>query len=181
MLPIPALIALPSALLMSSGVFAATYLTVPAAQKALFPAADNFVDAKLQLSDEQRDEIRKLSGERQRQSEQAVWRAEKQGVLLGWFVVDEVVGKHEFITYATALSTKGNVLGIDVLIYRESYGYEVSEAAWRDQFVGKTLHDPFVLDEDITNISGATLSCRSITNGVRRLLALQQVALPNDG
>lgn len=181
MRPIPALIALPSALLMSSGVYAATYLTVPAAQKALFPAADQFVDARLNLSNDQRDRIKTLSGKRQRNSDQAVWRAEREGELLGWFIVDEVVGKHEFITYAAALSAEGKVLGIDVLIYRESYGYEVGEASWRNQFVGKTLDDPLALDEDIANISGATLSCRSISDGVKRLLALQQVALSYGG
>lgn len=174
---IPALIALPSALFVSSGVHAAIYLTVPAAQKALFPEADSFVDARLHLSDEQRSAIKKRSGERQRQAEQAVWRAERGGALLGWFIVDEVVGKHEFITYAAALSAEGKVIGIDVLIYRESYGYEVRDASWRNQFVGKTVDDPLTLDTDIVNISGATLSCRSISNGVKRLLALQHVAL----
>jgi Na+-translocating ferredoxin:NAD+ oxidoreductase RnfG subunit len=177
MRPIPALIALPCALFVSSGIHAATYLTVPAAQKAMFPAADRFVDMRLQLTDKQRSEIRTRSGERQRQSEQAVWRAERQGSPLGWFIVDEVVGKHEFITYAAALSDDGKVLGIEVLIYRESYGHEIEEISWRNQFIGKTLADPIALDEDIANISGATLSCRSISKGVKRLLALQQVAL----
>ena len=37
------------------------------------------------------------------------------------------------------------------------------------------------LDKDITNISGATLSCRSLSDGVKRLLALQQVALSHGG
>lgn len=177
MRPIPALIALPSALFVSSGVFAATYLTVPAAQKAMFPGADSFVDARLQLTRQQRNEIKALSGERQRTDEQAVWRAEREGQLQGWFIVDEVVGKHEFITYAVALSPDGKVLGVDVLIYRESYGHEITEAAWRKQFLGKTIDSTLELDEDITNISGATLSCRSITDGVKRLLALQQIAL----
>jgi hypothetical protein len=33
------------------------------------------------------------------------------------------------------------------------------------------------LEEDIQNISGATLSCRHITEGVRRLLALYAAEL----
>ena len=48
---------------------------------------------------------------------------------------------------------------------------------WRQAFVGKTLTDAFKLDQDIPNIAGATLSCKNVTNGVKRLLALQQVAL----
>ncbi|MGD9842751.1 MAG: FMN-binding protein, partial [Steroidobacteraceae bacterium] len=62
-------------------------------------------------------------------------------------------------------------------IYRETYGYQIRETSWRDQFTGKALQDTFKLDQDITNITGATLSCRNVTNGIKRLLALQQVAL----
>ena len=67
--------------------------------------------------------------------------------------------------------------GIEIMVYRETYGYQVRNAEWRQKFVGKTLADPFKLDEDIPNISGATLSSRNVMNGVKRLLALQQVAL----
>jgi Na+-translocating ferredoxin:NAD+ oxidoreductase RnfG subunit len=88
-----------------------------------------------------------------------------------------VVGKHEFITYAAAISPQGKVLGIEVLIYRETYGYQVRDASWRNQFKGKTLQDAFKLDADVTNVTGATLSCRNVMNGVKRLLALQRVAL----
>jgi len=44
-------------------------------------------------------------------------------------------------------------------------------------FNRKTLADPFKLDNDIPYISGATLSCRNVTDGVKRLLALQETAL----
>jgi Na+-transporting NADH:ubiquinone oxidoreductase subunit NqrC len=63
------------------------------------------------------------------------------------------------------------------LSYRETYGYQVRNAEWRRLFAGKTLADPFKLDQDIPNISGATLSCRNVTNGVKRLLALQELVL----
>ena len=36
---------------------------------------------------------------------------------------------------------------------------------------------PLKLDEDIQNISGATLSCKHIAEGVRRVLAIHAVAL----
>jgi Na+-translocating ferredoxin:NAD+ oxidoreductase RnfG subunit len=177
---IPSLLLVPPALVAAAvPAYAADYLTIPQAQHALFPAADQFVDATVALDDGQRTAIEKLSGVRQRWKKQAVWRAEKDGTLLGWFIVDDVVGKHEYITYATALSADAKVLGIEVLSYRETHGYQIREADWRNRFVGKTLADPFKLDQDIPNISGATLSCRNITNGVKRLLALHQVVLVN--
>jgi hypothetical protein len=45
-------------------------------------------------------------------------------------------------------------------------------AGWRNQFAGKTAADAVALDRDIRNISGATLSCRHLTEGVHRLLQL---------
>jgi Na+-translocating ferredoxin:NAD+ oxidoreductase RnfG subunit len=175
---IPSLLLLPPALVAAAvPAYATDYLTIPQAQQALFPEADRFLDATVELDAGQRAAIEKLSGVRQRWKKQAVWRAEKDGVHLGWLIVDDVIGKHEFITYATALSPDAKVLGIEILSYRETHGHQIRNAEWRNQFVGKTLADPFKLDQDIPNISGATLSCRNVTNGVKRLLALQELVL----
>jgi Na+-transporting NADH:ubiquinone oxidoreductase subunit C len=95
----------------------------------------------------------------------------------GWFIVDEVIGKHEFITYAVGLTNEGAVRGIEIMDYRESYGGQVRDPKWRAQFDGKTKAAPLQLDRDIKNISGATLSSRHITEGVRRVLALHDIAL----
>jgi Na+-translocating ferredoxin:NAD+ oxidoreductase RnfG subunit len=158
--------------------YAADYLTVEQAQQALFSTAQNFVAQPVTLTPEQRNQIKALSGVRQRWGTQRVWRAGgPEGALLGWFIVDEVIGKHEFITYAAALSPDGHVLGIEIMSYRETHGGQVRNAEWRRRFAGKSLSDPFKLDTDIPNISGATLSCRNVTDGVKRLLALQQVVL----
>lgn len=157
--------------------YAADYLTAEQALRLLFPDADSYLAQTVTLDDAQRDQIKALSGVRQRWKNQKVWRAEKGGVLLGWMVQDEVIGKHEYITYVAALSADGVVLGLEILSYRETHGGAVREASWRQQLKGKRLQDPFKLDVDVPNISGATLSCRNLTDGVKRLLALQQVAL----
>jgi Na+-translocating ferredoxin:NAD+ oxidoreductase RnfG subunit len=69
------------------------------------------------------------------------------------------------------------VRGIEVMIYRETHGDQIRQSSWRKTLEGKTLADPFKLDKDVPNISGATLSCRNVMSGVKRLLVLQQVAL----
>ena len=175
---IPSLIVLPVTTMLVAPVFANEYLTVAQAQKTLFPEADRFIEAPLLLTDTQRENIEEKSGISQRWKKQDIWRAEKDGKLLGWFIVDNVIGKHEFITYAVALLPEGKVKGIDVMIYKETRGDQIREASWRKVFEGKTLADPFKLDKDVPNISGATLSCRNVMNGVKRLLVLQKLALP---
>lgn len=156
---------------------AADYLTVAQAQVLMFPGAKSFAEQPLKFNDEQRDRIKAASGLRQRWDEQKIWRAERDGQVLGWFLIDEVIGKHEFISYATAISKDGHVLSIEILSYRETHGGQVRDAAWRKNLAGKTLADPFKLDEDVPNISGATLSCRNVMDGVKRMLVLHKLFL----
>ena len=75
------------------------------------------------------------------------------------------------ITYAVAIDPAGTVRGIEILDYRETYGGEIRNPKWRQQFVGKRNGAALRLGGDIQNISGATLSSRHVTDGVRRLLA----------
>jgi hypothetical protein len=147
----PALLAAP--LVIVPAAHATTYLSVEQAQQALFPGA-SFTPLDLKRRER-------------------VWRASPDG----WFMVDEVLGKHELITYAVALDSQGRVRGVEILEYRESHGGEIRDAKWRIQFLGKTAADPLLLDRDIRNISGATLSCRHVTDGVKRLLALYETEL----
>jgi Na+-translocating ferredoxin:NAD+ oxidoreductase RnfG subunit len=160
-----------STALVSTG-FAVAYLNVDQAQNAIFPGK-TFSVFPLSLTDAQRRQIEQESRVRMTGTPPKIWRVSGGG----WFVVDQVIGKHEFITYAVGLTNEGVVHGIEIMEYRESYGGQVRDPKWRAQFVGKTKAAPLALDRDIKNISGATLSSRHLTDGVRRVLALHDVAL----
>jgi Na+-translocating ferredoxin:NAD+ oxidoreductase RnfG subunit len=168
----PALI-LPGAL----PAYAAEYLSLDQAQRLSFPEADTFVAAHVELTKEQTKAIEAAARVRVRRPTQHVWEARSHGQRMGWVVVDEVYGKHEFITYAVALSPEGSVRRVEILTYRETYGDEIKSEAWRAQFVGKRAGDLLQLDKDVKNISGATLSCLHVTEGIRRILAFFKVAL----
>jgi Na+-translocating ferredoxin:NAD+ oxidoreductase RnfG subunit len=157
--------------------YATTYHTVTSAQQACFPEGAEFVSADVKLTREQMKAVAKAGGSRMRRDTQRVWQALKGGRLVGWFLVDEVIGKHELITYALALNTNGSVKSIEVMDYRENYGGEIRQADWRLQFLGKKHGDPLQLEDDIKNITGATLSCRHVTEGVKRLLSFYELVL----
>lgn len=150
---------------------AAQYLTVEQAQQLMFGKTATFERNDLKLGEEAVSAIQKASGVRVERNKQPLWEVREGEQLVGYFIIDEVYGKHEYITYAVALGADGRVRQIEVLVYRESYGYEIRNPAWRAQFIGKKHGDPVALDEDIKNISGATMSCRHIAEGVKRLLA----------
>ena len=157
--------------------YAVEYFNVSEAQQALFAEADRFDEHFLQFDDEQKEAIESLSDVRQRWKKQKVWKAYKGDQVIGWFIIDKVIGKHEFITYATALSVTGEITGIEIMDYRESYGDQVRMAPWRAQFNGKNDINQVRFNDNIANISGATLSCRNVTNGVKRMLAIHSLSL----
>lgn len=157
----------PAALVASTSGYSVTYLTSSQAQEALWPGV-KLTPIEIKLSSDQRRAIKKIGGVRVFRKEFTAWRTPEGG----WFLIDQVLGKHEFITYAVALTPNGSVRGIEILDYRETYGGEIRNAKWRGQFEGKTLSSPLKLDQDIKNITGATLSCRHVTDGVKRLLAM---------
>jgi len=156
----------------STSAYATTYFTTEQAQQAIF-TDEKLLPAFVTLTDEQARQIDKMTGVNVRHKEVKAWKASGGG----WFILDEVVGKHEFITYAIGLNVDGSVKQLEIVDYRESYGYEVRTPGWRKQFVGKTVADPLKLDQDIRNISGATLSSRHVADGVKRVLATYAIAL----
>ncbi|MEO5774541.1 MAG: FMN-binding protein [Sphingomicrobium sp.] len=162
----------------SSSATATVYLTIPAAQQAMFPGA-SFVPHDLAFTPEQRKLIAKASGVGRFDKVQHVWDVRLRNGRAGWFIVDRVLGKHEIITYAVALTPDGAVKRVEILEYRETYGGEIRNPAWKQQFIGKRFGSTVQIGKDIKNISGATLSSRHVTDGIRRLLATYQLLLRN--
>jgi Na+-translocating ferredoxin:NAD+ oxidoreductase RnfG subunit len=156
---------------------AVRYLSVEQAQKIAFPDATRFVEAHVIFTPADVASIERRSGQKVRARGQQVWRALVDDRVVGFFIVDYVIGKHLVIDYAVALDPGGQVRHVEILEYRESYGGEISNRSWLAQFVGKTGRDPLELDHDIRNISGATLSSRHVTEGVKRVLALYETCL----
>lgn len=154
--------------------YATVYLTVEQAQREMFPTASEFVARPIDLAPAQRQAIARSAGSSSKRL--LAWEARSGSRRLGWFLLDKVLGKHENITYAVALDAQGRIATIEILEYRETYGGEIRNPRWRAQFFGKSAASPVSLGQDIKNISGATISCRNVTRGVRRLLTAFQIA-----
>jgi hypothetical protein len=150
---------------------AMVYLTVGQAQALMFPGQE-LVPVSLLLSAQDIAAVERDSGTRYLPGALRAWRAAD-----GFLFVDAVIGKHDLISYAVALTAEGKVRQVEILEYREAYGGEVRNAAWRAQFVGRAHGDPVQLGRDIRSVSGATLSCQHVTDGIRRLLSIYALAL----
>lgn len=155
---------------------ATEYLKVEEAQKITFPSAKEFKVAHVVFSDEQKKLIEKESGVSVSNRAQKIWIVlGEDNEKLGWFVVDYVIGKHNLIDYAVAIDKDKQVLDVEILSYRESYGGEIRSRSWLEQFKGKSFNNHLTLNDDINNIGGATLSSRHVTEGIKRILATLNV------
>src|SRR3954470_17192336 len=129
------------------------FLTVDDALRVCFPNAEKFDAVTLKLTPEEVKALERETKQKFKKDQLKIWVSKPFGVLM----VDQVIGKHEFIDYAVAISTNGRVLQVQILEYREHYGGQVAQAKWREQFKGKTPNDPLKLGGDIYNVTGATL------------------------
>ncbi|CCQ92091.1 hypothetical protein NITGR_950049 [Nitrospina gracilis 3/211] len=77
-------------------------------------------------------------------------------------VVGNEIGRSYPITFMVVINPDGTVRDVEIMVYREPHGWEVRFEPFMSQFFGRNAKNPF---NDINNITGATLSVRSMTRG----------------
>lgn len=94
-------------------------------------------------------------------------------------VVVNAMGQYQPITLAVTLRMDGLVEGVQIMVYRESRGGEVRRRAFLEQFEERTADGGLRLGGDIRHVTGATISSRGVTDGVRLAARLQQLFFPH--
>jgi hypothetical protein len=87
-------------------------------------------------------------------------------------MIQNTIGKHKPMTYMVGVDANGHTIAVELMVFRESRGSEVGTKRFNYQYEGKTVLDPVRINKDIINISGATMSVRSMSAGVKRVLVL---------
>jgi len=153
------------------------YLTVDQALVNAFPG-DVTVERKVVwITEAQAAQVERRSGSPLPRRVVKAYLGRRGGEVVGYAFVDDVIGKTEPITYMVTITPDATVERLDLLVFRETHGYEIERASWRDRFRGLRLGDGLRVGREIDKITGATLSCRAVTDGVRRLLAVVEVVL----
>lgn len=97
------------------------------------------------------------------------------GAMKRCIAVVNVLGQYQPITIAVVLDAAGRVERVELLVYRESRGAEVRRRAFLRQFKDKHVDSRLRVGDDVRNITGATISSRAVTNGVRLVLRLRRM------
>jgi Na+-translocating ferredoxin:NAD+ oxidoreductase RnfG subunit len=149
------------------------YLTVPEALREVFPRSAQYITETNRLTDAQKREAERALGRRlDGGAYEAVLCYDAAGAFLGYAVISDEMGKYRPITYIVGVSPQFRVVKVAVMVYRESRGGEVRTPRFLYQFRNKTASDPLRINRDIINISGATISVRAVSAGVRKVLYL---------
>ncbi|HHT90468.1 MAG: RnfABCDGE type electron transport complex subunit G [Bacillota bacterium] len=94
-----------------------------------------------------------------------------QGRVVGYAFVGEANGYGGVIRVLVGVDqATDQILAIKILDHTETAGLgsRIEEQSFRQRFVGKTVEDPIAINQDIDNISGASVSARAVAEAVRR-------------
>ena len=148
------------------------YLSPEEAAKLMFPESDRIRPEQLSLTPEQKQLIEKIIGWTFNETTFECFIGETNEKVDGWALIQHTIGKHKPMTYMVGVNPEGEVFNVEVLVYRESRGSEVRKKRFNFQYKGKDVFDPIRINRDIINISGATMSVRSMSAGVKRALVI---------
>ncbi len=154
------------------GMAAVVYQTEDEALKKMLPDADRFDTKEVVLTASQKLQAEQIAGKRFSDATFRVNLGMKKDRIIGYIFPIEVIGKERPITLLIGVTPDGAITSVEVLIYRESQGSEIRYPRFMAQFLGKKKEDPLRMGDDIQSISGATLSSRGVTYGVRKALAI---------
>jgi Na+-translocating ferredoxin:NAD+ oxidoreductase RnfG subunit len=151
---------------------ARVYYSVRGLLAEQFQASERVDYRRVQLSDEQRNQIQTRLGTKLEKGEYIFYVAHSATHIDGYALFDREIGQHEYIDLATFFDSEGRITRVEVVAYREPYGAGIRSERFRRQFVGKESSSKLKLGYDIDVISGATLSTRAMAKAVKRASVL---------
>jgi len=153
--------------------YAVVLASVDETLKILMPEADNIEEEIKILTEEQMITIAekgKLSFDPNLDQEFHFYIGKSNNQIIGYAVTDAVRGKWGLIHYMILLDPNGTIKNLKVLEYGEKRGKPVAKRRFLKQFFGKTINNRLRLKKDIRGVTGATISSRGLTNGIRKIV-----------
>tara|TARA_B110000046_G_scaffold165046_1_gene181034 strand:+ start:114 stop:503 length:390 start_codon:yes stop_codon:yes gene_type:complete len=93
-----------------------------------------------------------------------------QDVLQGYAFIGTAPSKTDSFEYLVLLDKDLVIVKAKVLVYREDCGGEIGSKRWLSQFISKNRDSVLGYGEEITVISGVTISVKSMTASINHFL-----------
>ncbi len=144
--------------------------------KSLFPENSTVERKVVFLTDDQTKTIEKLAKAKLESKLVTYYIWTRRDSVLGYAFFETNVVRTKPETFVVGLNPDGSVKSIEILAFYEPLDY-LPTSRWLKLFNKKILNDGLWPKRDIHNITGATLTAQAITQGVRKILAIYQVAI----
>jgi hypothetical protein len=151
---------------------AEVFMSEDDAVKLILPKSQRIRRELIRLTQEKKALIEERIGWKFPEESFEVYIGETGDKVDGYALLHNTIGKHRHMTYMVGVDAEGHCSNVELLVFREAKGSEVGKKRFNSQYEGKTVSDPIRINKDIINISGATMSVRSISAGVKRVLVL---------
>ncbi len=148
------------------------FMTEEDALKAVLPKSHRVRKELLRLTDEKKELIEKRIGWKFPEDSFELYIGQTGDKIDGYAMVHHTIGKYKPMTYMVGVDANGTCTDVELLVFRDAKGSEVRTKRFNSQYESKTVTDPIRINKDIINISGATMSVRSMSAGVKRVLVL---------
>lgn len=145
-----------------------------------FPEADRIEKEILYFSDAERRRVTRLARAEMDSGLFTVYRGYRNGRLLGYAFIDTRTIRSKPAVFLVVVNPDGSVRETRVLAWEEPPEYQPPEG-WLRQFEGQRLDDRARLGHEVHAISGASLTSRSLADGIRRTLAIREVKFAGEG
>ena len=86
--------------------------------------------------------------------------------IIGYLIVQSERSKYKKFDYFIIYNNSAEILKVEILNYRESYGFEICNKRWLKQFIGNNSDSEFEFNSKVDGISGATISVNSLRTSI---------------
>ena len=148
------------------------FMTEETALKTIMPKSQQVRKELIRLTPEQKELIQQRIGWKFPEDSFELYIGQTGDKIDGYAMIHNTIGKYKPMTYMVGVDAKGICTDVELLVFRDAKGSEVRTKRFNSQYDGKAVTDPIRINKDIINISGATMSVRSMSAGVKRVLVL---------
>ena len=151
---------------------AEVFMSEDDAVKLMLPKSQRIRRELIRLTHEKKELIEVRIGWKFPEESFEVYIGETGDKVDGYAMIHNTIGKHRHMTYMVGVDAEGRCIGCRTARVSRSKRKRSREKRFNSQYEGKTVSDPIRINKDIINICGATMSVRSISAGVKRVLVL---------
>lgn len=166
-------------LLIFSSSYAQVFKTKNEALLQAFPEKDSVARKVLFLTEKQVEEIQKLAKAKLESKIITYYVGSTADSVLGYAFFETSIVRTKPATFMVVVNPDGKVKYIEILAFYEPADY-LPTNNWYNLFKEKQLNEDLWPKRGIHNITGATLSVRAITLGVRKILAIFEIAISKE-